>query len=136
LEGLAIAMAKERVAGSGGGPVRAATVARPVACATSSPVRLPRDSGSPILTDSNPQYSPGISIEVEPPLRSRGGCSALDAFSPTFAAFDHERPAKRPISLVVEIPQHPAAGAHSPSPLESLHSFSKLPLGSCPMPSQ
>jgi hypothetical protein len=57
------------------------------------------------------------------------------AFSPTSAASDHERPAKRPISLAVEIPQSTAAGAHTPSPLESLQSFSKLPLGSsCAFP--
>jgi hypothetical protein len=85
LEGLAMQWRWQRkgVAGSGGGPVRVATVARPVECATSSPVRLPRDSDSPhSLTDSNPQYSPGISIEVESPLRSRGKRSALYAFSP------------------------------------------------------
>jgi hypothetical protein len=125
---------------------RAATVARPVAPLTvpskgawsararsSSPVHLPRDSGSP----HNPQYySPGISIEVGSPLRSRGKRSALDAFSPTSTAFDHERPAKRPISLAVEIPQSTAAGAHTPSPLESLQSFSKLSLGSSPVTSQ
>lgn len=130
---------------------RAATVARPVAPLTvpskgnwsararsSSPVHLPRDSGSPhSLANSNPQYSPGISIEVGSPLRSRGKRSALDAFSPTTSTtFDHERPAKRPISLAVEIPQSTAAGAHTPSPLESLQSFSKLSLGSSPVPSQ
>ena len=130
---------------------RAATVARPVAPLTvpskgnwsararsSSPVHLPRDSGSPhSLANSNPQYSPpGISIEVESPLRSRGKRSALDAFSPTSVAFDDERPAKRPISLAVEIPQSTAAGSHTPSPLESLQSFCKLSLGSSPVPSQ
>jgi hypothetical protein len=129
---------------------RAATVARPVAPLTvpskgtwsararsSSPVHLPRDSYSPhSLTNSNPQYSPGISMEVGSPLRSRGKRSALDAFSPTSSVFDHERPAKRPISLAVEIPQSIAAGAHTPSPLESLQSFSKLSLGSSPVPSQ
>jgi len=129
---------------------RAATVARPVAPLTvpsskgtwsararsSSPVHLPRDSGSPhSLTNSNPQYSPGISIEVESPLRSRGKRSAFDAFSPTSVAFDHGRPAKRPISLAVEIPQT-ATGTHTPSPLESLQSFCKLSLGSSPAPSQ
>ena len=129
---------------------RAATVARPMAPLTvpskgswsararsSSPVHLPRDSGSPhSLSNSNPQYSPRISIEVGSPLRSRGKRSALDAFSPTSTAFDHERPTKRPISLAVEIPQSTAAGAHTPSPLESLQSFSKLSLGSSPVPSQ
>jgi len=129
---------------------RAATVARPVAPLTvpskgswsararsSSPVHLPRDSDSlHCLANSNPHYSPGISIEVGSPLRSRGKRSALDAFSPASAAFDHERPAKRPISLALEIPQSIAAGAHTPSPLESLQSFSKLSLGSSPVPSQ
>jgi hypothetical protein len=66
------------------------------------------------LTNSDPQYSPGISIEVESPLGSRGSCSALNAFSPTSAALDHERPARRPISLAAS-PRAP------PSPLsESL----------------
>ena len=129
---------------------RAATVARPVAPLTvpskgtwsararsSSPVHLPRDSDSPhSLANSNPHYSPGISMEVGSPLRSRGKRSALDAFSPTSVAFDHERPAKRPLSLALEIPQSNAAGAHTPSPLESLQSFSKLSLGSSPVPSQ
>jgi hypothetical protein len=129
---------------------RAATVARPVAPLTvpskgawsararsSSPVHLPRDSGSPhSVANSNPQYSPRMSIEVESPLRSRGKRSALDAFSPTSTAFDHERPAKRPISLALEIPQSTTAGAHTPSPLESLQSFSKMSLGSSPVPSQ
>jgi len=129
---------------------RAATVVRPVAPLTlpskgrtwsararsTSPVHLPRDSGSPhSLTSSNPQYSPRIAIEVESPLRSRGKRSAFDAFAPT-AAFDHERPVKRPISLAVEIPQSTAASAHTPSPLESLQSFSKLSLGSSPALSQ
>jgi len=130
---------------------RAATVVRPVAPLTvpskgrtwsararsSSPVHLPRGSDySPhSLSNSNPQYSPRIAIEVESPLRSRGKRSAFDAFSPTSTAFDRERPAKRPISLAVEIPQS-AAASHTPSPLESLQSFSKLSLGSSPAPSQ
>ncbi|KAH9964592.1 cyclin-domain-containing protein [Russula dissimulans] len=130
---------------------RAATVTRPVAPLTvpskgrtwsararsSSPVHLSRSSGSPhYLMNSNPQYSPEITIEVESPLRSRGKRSAFDAFSPTSAAFDVERPAKRPISLVVEIPQSTAASIHTPSPLDSLQSFSKLSLGSSPALSQ
>jgi hypothetical protein len=103
---------------------------------SSSPVHLPRDSDSPhSLTNSNPQYSPRISIEVGSPLRLRGKRSALDAFSPTSTVFDHERPAKRPISLALEIPQS-TASAHTPSPLESLQCFSKLSLGSSPAPSQ
>lgn len=130
---------------------RATTVARPVAPLTvpskgrtwsararsSSPAHLPRGSVSPhSLTNSNPPYSPRIAIEVESPLRSRGKRSALDAFSPTSTSFDHERPAKRPISLAVEIPQSTATNAHTPSPLESLQCFSKLSLGSSPAPSQ
>ena len=128
---------------------RATTVVRPVAPLTvpskgrtwsararsSSPVHLPRGSVSPHSLTS--QYSPGIAIEVEQsPLRSRGKRSALDAFSPTSAAFDHDRPAKRPISLAVEIPQSSAASIHTPSPLESLQSFSKMSLGSSPAISQ
>lgn len=130
---------------------RAATVARPVAPLTvpskgrtwsararsSSPVHLSRSSGSPhSMMNSNPQYSPEITIKVESPLRSRGKRSAFDAFSPTSAAFDVERPAKRPISLAVEIPQSTTASIHTPSPLESLQSFSKLSLGSSPALSQ
>jgi len=132
---------------------RAATVVRPVAPLTvpskgrtwsararsTSPVHLPRGSDSPhSLANSNPQYSPDIPIEVECecPLRSRGKRSAFDAFSPTsVTTFDLERPAKRPISLAVEIPQPTSAGSagmHTPSPLESLQLFSKLSLGSSP----
>ncbi|KAH9994445.1 hypothetical protein BJV77DRAFT_1059980 [Russula vinacea] len=99
---------------------RAATVARPMAPLTvPSKGRnwsAPRGSNSPhSFTNSNPQYSPRIAIER----------SALDAFSPTSATFDHDRPAKRPISLAVEIPQ---SGGSS--------SFSKLSLGSSPALSQ
>jgi hypothetical protein len=129
---------------------RAVTVVRPVAPLTvpskgrtwsararsSSPVHLQRGSDSPhSLANSNPQYSPEIAIEVDSPLRSRGKRSAFDAFSPTSAAFDIERPAKRPISLAVEIPQSTAGNVHTPSPLESLQ-FSKLSLGSSPALSQ
>ena len=67
---------------------------------SSSPVHLLHDSDSPhSLINSNPQCSPGISIEVAYLLHSRGKCSAIDAF-----AFDHERPAKR--SLAVATTQH------------------------------
>jgi len=38
--------------------------------------------------------------------------------------------------LLQKSQQSPAAGAHTPSPLESLQSFSKLSLGSSPVPSQ
>jgi len=104
---------------------------------SSSPVHLQRGSDSPhSLANSNPQYSPEIAIEVDSPLRSRVKRSAFDAFSPTSAAFDIERPAKRPISLAVEIPSSTASGLHTPSPMESLQSFSKLSLGSSPALSQ
>lgn len=130
---------------------RATTVARPVAPLTvpskgrtwsararsSSPVHLQRGSDSPhSLANSNPHYSPEIAIEVDSPLRSRGKRSAFDAFSPTSAAFDIGRPSKRPISLAVEIPQPAAGSVHTPSPMESLQSFSKLSLGSSPALSQ
>ncbi|KAI9509873.1 cyclin-domain-containing protein [Russula earlei] len=130
---------------------RAVTVARPVAPLTthskgrtwtararsSSPVHLPRGTGSPrSLMNGNSQYSPEMRIEVESPLHSRGKRSALDAFSPASAAFNLERPAKRPISLALEIPQSSAVSVHTPSPLESLQSFSKLSLGSSPALSQ
>jgi hypothetical protein len=130
---------------------RAATVVRPVAPLTvpskgkvwsararsSSPVHLVRGSDSPhYFTNPHPKYSPEMVIDAESPLRSRGKRSALDAFSPTSALFDLARPAKRPLSLAVEIPQSSATGTHTPSPLESLQSFSKLSLGSSPAPSQ
>lgn len=134
---------------------RAATVARPVAPLTvpskgrtwsararsSSPLHVSRGSDSPhSVTNSNPQYSPEIPIEVdESPLRSRGKRSAFDAFSPTSAGFDLGRPAKRPVSLAVEIPPCAAPAPvhiHTPSPLESLQSFSKMSLGSSPALSQ
>jgi hypothetical protein len=55
---------------------------------------------------------------------------------PTSTAFDHERLQRGQSALAVEIPQSTAAGTHTPSPLESLQSFSKLSLGSSPVPSQ
>jgi len=131
---------------------RAATVTRPVAPLTvpskgnawsararsSSPVHLHRGgSDSPYsLRNPHSQYSPEMLIDAESPLRSRGKRSAVDAFSPTSAAFDLARPAKRPVSLAVEIPQSSSASVHTPSPLESLQSFSKLSLGSSPALSQ
>jgi hypothetical protein len=129
---------------------RAATVVRPVAPLTvpskgkawsararsSSPVHLLRGSGSPQSLTNPHQYSPEMVIDAESPLRSRGKRSAIDAFSPTSAAFDLARPAKRPLSLAVDIPLSSAANNHTPSPLESLQSFSKLSLGSSPALSQ
>jgi hypothetical protein len=130
---------------------RAATVVRPVAPLTvpskskvwsararsSSPVHLQRGSNSPhFFSNPHSQYSPEMLIDAESPLRSRAKRSAVDAFSPTSAAFDLARPAKRPLSLAVEIPQSSVASAHTPSPLESLQSFSKLSLGSSPALSQ
>ncbi|KAI0307452.1 cyclin-domain-containing protein [Multifurca ochricompacta] len=104
---------------------RASTVVRPVAPLTvpskggrtwsararsSSPVHLLRGVDSPhSLTSTQPQYSPEMFVDVESPLRSRGKRSAIDAFSPTSAAFDLVRPAKRPMGLGLEIPQSTAA---------------------------
>jgi hypothetical protein len=130
---------------------RASTVARPLAPLTvpskgrfwsararsSSPTHLPRVPHSPhSLVKTMPQYSPEMLVDPESPLRSRCKRSAIDAFSPNSAAFDFTRPAKRPISLAVEIPQSTAAGLHTPSPLESLQSFSRMSLGSSPALSQ
>ena len=128
---------------------RASTVARPLAPLTvpskgrnwsararsSSPTHLARVPDSPHSL-VKPQYSPEMLVDLESPLRSRCKRSAVDAFSPSSAAFDFTRPAKRPVSLAVEIPQSRATGAHTPSPLESLQSFSRMSLGSSPALSQ
>ena len=104
---------------------------------SSSPTHLPRVPDSPhSFVHTFPQYSPKMLVDLDSPLRSRCKRSAVDAFSPTSAAFDFTRPAKRPISLAVEIPQSTAAGRHTPSPLESLQSFSRMSLGSSPALSQ
>jgi hypothetical protein len=63
-----------------------------------------------------PQYSPEMLVDLESPLRSRCKRSAVDAFSPTSAAFDFTRPAKRPISLAVEIPQSTGCRVAHPFP--------------------
>ncbi|KAI9460128.1 cyclin-domain-containing protein [Lactarius psammicola] len=130
---------------------RSSTVARPLAPLTvpskgriwsararsSSPTHLPRVPDSPhSLVHALPQYSPEMLVDHESPLRSRCKRSAVVAFSPNSTAFDLARPAKRPISLAVEIPQSTTAGSHTPSPLESLQSFSRLSLGSSPALSQ
>ena len=130
---------------------RACTVTRPLAPLTvpskgriwsararsSSPTHLPRMPDSPhSLVNTLPHYSPEMLVDLESPLRSRCKRSAVDAFSPTSAAFDFTRPTKRPVSLAVEIPQSTAAGLHTPSPLESLQSFSRMSLGSSPALSQ
>ena len=130
---------------------RVSTSARPLApltvpskgriwCArarSSSPTRLPRAAHSPhSFVNSLPQYSPEMLVDLESPLRSRCKRSAVDAFSPSSASFDFTRPTKRPVSLAVEIPQSTVAGVHTPSPLESLQSFSRMSLGSSPALSQ
>jgi hypothetical protein len=130
---------------------RASTSARPLAPLTvpskgrfwsararsSSPTHLPRAPDSPHSpVNSLPHYSPEMLVDLESPLRSRCKRSAVDAFSPSSAAFDFTRPTKRPISLAVEIPQSTGAGVHTPSPLESLQSFSRMSLGSSPALSQ
>ncbi len=130
---------------------RSSTVARPLAPLTvpskgriwsararsSSPTHLPRVPVSPhSIVNTLPQYSPEMLVDHESPLRSRCKRSAFDAFSPNSTVFDLTRPAKRPISLAVEIPQSMTAGVHTPSPLESLQSFSRLSLGSSPALSQ
>ncbi|KAI0271676.1 cyclin-domain-containing protein [Gloeopeniophorella convolvens] len=127
---------------------RAATVSRPVAPLTvpskgrnwsararsSSPVHFPRGAVSPhSCTNTQPQYSPEMFMDADSPSRSRAKRSAVDAFSPTSATFDLARPAKRP-GLAVEIPQSTVPGIPTPSPLESLQSFSRLSLGSSPAP--
>ena len=104
---------------------------------SSSPTHLPRAPHSPhSFVNSLPQYSPEMLVDLESPLRSRCKRSAVDAFSPSSASFDFTRPTKRPISLAVEIPQSTVAGVHTPSPLESLQSFSRMSLGSSPAPSK
>jgi len=76
--------------------------------------------------------SPVVPMDTDSPVRSSSKRSALDAFSPTSAAFELERPSKKPTGLALEIPDALGSGVHTPSPLESLQSFSKLSLGSSP----
>jgi hypothetical protein len=96
---------------------------------SSSPVRPLTGSALP----STSQYSSGIPMDVMSPCRSHGKRTVHDAFSPTSASFDLERPpAKRPSGLALDIPQAIASrGSVTPSPLESIQ-FSKLSLGSSP----
>ncbi|THH12966.1 hypothetical protein EW146_g7195 [Bondarzewia mesenterica] len=76
-------------------------------------------------------YSSPMSMDADSPVRLNAKRSAVDAFSPTSAAFDI-RPCKRPTGLSLEIPNTlDGSAAHTPSPLESLQ-FSKLSLNSSP----
>ena len=104
---------------------------------SSSPTHFPRAQDSPhSAVNALPRYSPEMLVDLQSSLRSRCKRSAFDAFSPNSAAFEITRPAKRPVSLAVEIPQSTAAGLNTPSPLESLQCFSRLSLGSSPALSQ
>ncbi|KAI0045731.1 hypothetical protein FA95DRAFT_1521155 [Auriscalpium vulgare] len=128
---------------------RTATVARPVPPLTvpsdrterswssrarsSSPVRYSRTNGTSFtFHPPQPTHSPDVFMDADSTLRSRAKRSAVDAFSPTSATFDLERPAKKPTGLALEIPEA-IGGMHTPSPLESLQ-FSQLSLGSSPAP--
>ena len=61
--------------------------------------------------------------------------SAADAFSPTSATFAH-LPSKRPVSMSLVIPEvvstTSGSNSASQSPLEPLHSFAKMSIGSSP----
>ncbi|KAI0033706.1 cyclin-domain-containing protein, partial [Vararia minispora EC-137] len=100
---------------------------------SSSPVRPHTGAMLP----EQAQYMSSMSMDVASPYRSHGKRTALDAFSPTSASFDCERPpAKRPTGLALDIPQTTAIrGPITPSPLESIQ-FSKLSLGSSPATQQ
>ena len=68
------------------------------------------------------------------PIRPGSKRQAGDAFSPVSASFPDFRPNKRPSSMSLVIPEY-APSRPSPksiSPLESLHSFSQMSLGSSP----
>ena len=66
------------------------------------------------------------------PIRPGSKRQAKDAFSPISASFPDFRPNKRPMSL--EIPDYAPslASSNSISPLDYLHAFSQLSLGSSP----
>ncbi|KAF7794696.1 hypothetical protein EIP86_005834 [Pleurotus ostreatoroseus] len=82
------------------------------------------------------QYSlPAVTAEPSTYTpRSGSKRSATDAFSPTSTSFEALRPLKRPTGLSLDIPQYSQgpSSSHSASPLEPLHSFSKLSLGASP----
>ncbi|KZV77446.1 hypothetical protein PENSPDRAFT_645104 [Peniophora sp. CONT] len=126
---------------------RAVTVTRPAPLATphyprhaakltmsprarsSSPVRYTTEN----LVTQHHQYSPAMhmAVDADTPSRLRGKRTALDAFSPTSASFDLERPAKRP-GLALDIPQALSRPSPmTPSPLEGIQ-FSRLSLGTSP----
>lgn len=88
----------------------------------------------PTSFDSNASqaYHSPIYMDSDSPLRVNPKRTAVDAFSPTSAAFD-TRPCKRPSGLSLDIPNTVVGGsAHAPSPLESLQ-FAKLSLGASPV---
>jgi hypothetical protein len=103
----------------------------PLAHSRRSHVASPRArSSSPVrhqpLLSAQTTYTSAASNTHSPP-RPHSKRTATDAFSPTSTSFNIERPppAKRPVSLALEIPQSASRSLHTPSPLESLP-FSKL----------
>ena len=69
---------------------------------------------------------------LSPTARLGSKRSATDAFSPTSAAFS-QLPAKRPISISLQIPEFgpkTSGGPNSHSPLEGLQSFARMTLAS------
>ncbi|TFY78976.1 hypothetical protein EWM64_g5034 [Hericium alpestre] len=105
--------------------------AKPQRARSTSPSQWSRRC-SPVVQPT--QYrSPMTFMDTDSPLRSGYKRTAVDAFSPTSATFDAERPTKKALSLSLEIPESfRPAGPHSYSPSEPLGSFSKLSLGSSP----
>jgi len=81
-------------------------------------------------SSSNQTLAPPSSVQYSPTPRSGSKRQAMTAFSPTSEAFSDTRPAKRPSSMTLEIPEFaPGRESSSVSPLES---FSGMSLGSSP----
>ena len=75
------------------------------------------------VQDHSPTPRPGSKRQAE------------EAFSPVSTSFPDYRPNKRPSSMSLVIPEYPPpirASPHSVSPLEPLHAFSQMSLGSSP----
>ncbi|VDB86537.1 unnamed protein product [Peniophora sp. CBMAI 1063] len=96
---------------------------------SSSPVRHTTEN----MVHQPHQFSPAMcmALDAETSSRIHGKRTALDAFSPTSASFDLQRPAKRP-GLALDIPKVTSRPSPmTPSPLEGIQ-FSRLSLGTSP----
>jgi hypothetical protein len=123
------------------GAVRSSRLPPPSSCGptsrTYSTYRTPPHrarSTSPTETrNTYPYPSPAANADTPSPTARLGSKrTATDAFSPTSASFA-QIPAKRPISISLQIPEFgpkTSGGPHSHSPLEGLQSFARMTLAS------